>query len=161
MTGLPSGTLADTESTHCEGFDENDRRTVCIEDLRESAQTIDDSDDASTRKRKEATCGLGEARFHASVSCSKLIQIFRSTIRTEFLDGFEPDSCPVGFVRIGEDPGAKDQFICQDAASPYSVRRLPCDSWRLELLDHITDSSESTWDSAAPNKSIAPLKKAF
>ncbi|GAA5830765.1 hypothetical protein JCM3766R1_003418 [Sporobolomyces carnicolor] len=112
------GTLADTESTHCEGFDENDRRTVCIEDLRESAQTIDDSDDASTRKRKEATCGL------------------------EFLDGFEPDSCPVGFVRIGEDPGAKDQFICQDAASPYSCgpKQIDCSAQEGVLRTQCKDS---------------------
>ncbi|GAA5876501.1 hypothetical protein JCM16303_003557 [Sporobolomyces ruberrimus] len=98
------GTLADTESTLCEGFDENDRTTVCVEDLRDRDQVAYDLD-TTPRRRKAATCGL------------------------EFIVEFEPTSCPVGYTRIGQDSeGGEDHFICQDSASPYSCgpRQVDC-----------------------------------
>ncbi|GAA5897901.1 uncharacterized protein JCM6883_000856 [Sporobolomyces salmoneus] len=98
------GTLADTESSLCEGFDNNDRRTVCIEDLRELNKEGNDH-----ALRKEPTCGL------------------------EFLEGFDPSSCPVGFVRIGQESGEEGtHFICQDAASPYSCGPQQIDCYAQE-----------------------------
>jgi hypothetical protein len=55
-----SGTIADTESTLCEGFDENDRRTVCVEDLRDVSKQADIAAEKKLNRRKEATCGIGQ-----------------------------------------------------------------------------------------------------
>ncbi|GAA5860743.1 hypothetical protein JCM5353_005807 [Sporobolomyces roseus] len=117
--GCFCGTLADTESTLCDGFDEgNDRRTVCVEDLRETTTFVDNSVGTSSQpKRKRATCGL------------------------EFLVGLEPlsGSCPVGYSRIGKEgeteleEGEEDElFICRDTASPYSCGREQVDCYAQE-----------------------------
>ncbi|GAA5947732.1 hypothetical protein JCM3765_001057 [Sporobolomyces pararoseus] len=152
------GTLADTESTICEGFDENDRRTVCVEDLRELNKITTVGETAKTWRRKVATCGL------------------------EFLDGFEPASCPVGFVRIGSDtedePG---HFVCQDSASPHScgpqqidcyaqegVLRTQCrdsacdpqmckEGWRFRLIEVDDGSGEGTTTLASQCVRSKPL----
>ncbi|GAA5935359.1 uncharacterized protein JCM15063_001012 [Sporobolomyces koalae] len=108
------GTLADAESNLCDGFNEgNDRRAVCVEDLRQDADDLAKGEDFemtfSVRKRKQATCGL------------------------EFLPGFEPKSCPIGYERI-EDAKSRDghHFICQDSSSPYSCGPTQIDCYAQE-----------------------------
>ncbi|GAA5833470.1 hypothetical protein JCM11251_003504 [Rhodosporidiobolus azoricus] len=123
ITRCPSSTLArlDTEggcfcgklesdSTTCGGVDENDRRAVCVEDLREDAQRV------LALEGKAATKGKGKGK---KVERSKRR---RATCGLEFLAGHLPEigDCPAGYARIGDPTDEEAPFICQDTASPYS-----------------------------------------
>ncbi|GAA5968568.1 hypothetical protein JCM21900_004790 [Sporobolomyces salmonicolor] len=105
--GCFCGKLTDAEASPCHGFDENDRRAICVEDLRKEGSANGDG----TMRRRRATCGL------------------------EFLPGFEPQSeeCPVGYARVGDpERDGKEHFICQDAASPYSCGARQTDCYAQE-----------------------------
>ncbi|GAA6009826.1 hypothetical protein JCM10207_002123 [Rhodosporidiobolus poonsookiae] len=96
----------ESEATTCHGYDENDRRAVCVEDLRRDSDRIAQLEGrvfprgtkVERSKRRRATCGL------------------------EFLSGMEPPEreCPPGYARIGDPDDDDGPFICQDTASPYS-----------------------------------------
>ncbi|ORY55149.1 hypothetical protein BCR35DRAFT_310132 [Leucosporidium creatinivorum] len=100
VTRCPTGTFAQLtmegicncgtlgQGSTCEGYEENDRTAICVEDLRHG--------------KRWATCGL------------------------EFEPQFEPEECPVGYVRIGN-PKKERSFICQDALSPYSCGKEQVD----------------------------------
>ncbi|GAA5887070.1 hypothetical protein JCM6882_009437 [Rhodosporidiobolus microsporus] len=126
ITRCPSSTLArldaeggcfcgklESESSTCGGVDENDRRAVCVEDLRDDAQRIyalegkkKGKGKVERSKRRRATCGL------------------------EFLSGFQPETrdCPVGYARVGDPTDEEAPFVCQDTESAYScgVKQRDC-----------------------------------
>ncbi|GAA6052566.1 hypothetical protein JCM3770_003246 [Rhodotorula araucariae] len=107
----------DADATLCHGHNENDRRAICVEDLRDDAQR-------EGHQGKITARGGGEER--ASTERSKRR---RATCGLEFREGFEPASreCPVGYARVGEDDSAP--FICQDTASPYSCGKEQVDCY--------------------------------
>ncbi|GAA5858154.1 hypothetical protein JCM8547_005673 [Rhodosporidiobolus lusitaniae] len=112
---LDSSSSGASTSTICHGYDENDRKAVCVEDLR---------DDWARWDALEAPKGKGKA---GGVAMGKRKKVERSgrrraTCGLEFLPGFEPPSreCPIGYAQIGDPNDTKAPFICQDTASPYS-----------------------------------------
>ncbi|GAA5903378.1 hypothetical protein JCM5296_005631 [Sporobolomyces johnsonii] len=105
--GCFCGKLSNSEASPCHGYDENDRRAICVEDLRKEGN----ANGEGTMRRRRATCGL------------------------EFLPAFEPQSgeCPVGYARVGDpERDGKEHFICQDAASPYSCGTGQVDCYAQE-----------------------------
>ncbi|BGP28154.1 hypothetical protein Rt10032_c17g5883 [Rhodotorula toruloides] len=110
-----------SEASPCHGYTENDRRAICIEDLREDVEREEiiyqQLEEEGYFVKDELKALLGEGERERS-------KRRRGTCGLEFQPGFEPESraCPAGYARVGSRrEGAP--FICQDIASPYSCGR--------------------------------------
>ncbi|GJN94581.1 hypothetical protein Rhopal_007664-T1 [Rhodotorula paludigena] len=112
----------DADARLCHGSDQNDRRAICVEDLRDDAQRDesiharllrDDAEYAQEVRRKKLKKVLRGEKHERS-------KRRRATCGIEFLADFEPsqESCPIGFARVGDSDD--DPFICQSTSSPYS-----------------------------------------
>ncbi|TNY22314.1 hypothetical protein DMC30DRAFT_349126 [Rhodotorula diobovata] len=128
----------DRGASLCHGNEENDRRAICVEDLRDDAQRDEailqrlvkegydaegwpvakEGEAGERSKRRRATCGL------------------------EYREGFEPASqaCPAGYARVGDPEGGP--FICQHTASPYSCGREQRDCYSRPGILHAECSDE-------------------
>ncbi|BGO96237.1 hypothetical protein NBRC10512v2_007971 [Rhodotorula toruloides] len=110
-----------SEASPCHGYNENDRRAICIEDLRDDVEREEviyqQLEDEGYFVKDELKALLGEGERERS-------KRRRGTCGLEFQAGLEPESgsCPAGYARVGSRrEGAP--FICQDIASPYSCGR--------------------------------------
>ncbi|GAA6030680.1 hypothetical protein JCM8097_006269 [Rhodosporidiobolus ruineniae] len=180
VSKCPSGTMAqldtedgcfcgqlDSAGTTCHGYDENDRRAVCVEDLRSDAQRFAALEPHSSA----AAVGGGKKKGRSGRR--------RATCGLEFLAGFDDSdslACPIGYARVG--PNDKDApFICQDTASPFScgttqrdcysqpgVLRAACsegkceimmcqEGWRFAVVDSEDGSGEAV-TSCVPSKPL-------
>lgn len=144
--GRPRSGKLDRGASLCHGNEENDRRAICVEDLRDDAQRDEailqrlvkegydaegwpvakEGEAGERSKRRRATCGLGSFSPASLPSQVALLGTHNTTdtslVLTEYREGFEPASqaCPAGYARVGDPEGGP--FICQHTASPYSVR---------------------------------------
>ncbi|GAA5981765.1 hypothetical protein JCM11641_007417 [Rhodosporidiobolus odoratus] len=113
--GCFCGKLENGAST-CSGYDENDRKAVCVEDLRADVERLAKLEGEDAALQAQAAAPGGE---RGTVRRSRRR---RATCGLEFLSDFRPptNACPVGYARVGNPDDETAPFICQDTASPYS-----------------------------------------
>ncbi|BGP21098.1 hypothetical protein JCM10213v2_009278 [Rhodosporidiobolus nylandii] len=157
--GCSCGKL-DSSQTSCHGYDENDRRAICIEDLRS---------DAERWAVLEAPLAGAEGNAgHAAKRKAERSKRRRATCGLEFLPSFErpSGSCPIGYARIGDPDDEDAPFICQDTASPYSAdcTKNECEimmcqeGWRFHV---ITDDEAAAGVGVSGGASCVPAKPLF
>ncbi|BGP52413.1 hypothetical protein JCM10450v2_008391 [Rhodotorula kratochvilovae] len=137
----------DPDATLCHGHDENDRRAICVEDLRDDAQ-------------RESAMREAVARAEE----------FREGFEPA------SQACPIGYARVGEDDSAPficqdtaSPYSCGkgqvDCYAQPGVLRAECSDGRCEIMMcqegwrfHILDSDEETGYGSA---SCVPSKPLF
>lgn len=103
----------------CQGYEEEDRTSVCVEDLR-------------GRTKKNAVCGIefrtieSGSDFDAGVGVDSSSKANSKVEDDSHIDGEDDDEsfqrCPVSYERL--DNPTSDEVICQDSGSIHSVRRF-------------------------------------
>ncbi|GAA5909068.1 hypothetical protein JCM8208_007421 [Rhodotorula glutinis] len=109
----------DQGASLCDGNDLNDRRAVCIEDLRDD----DERDAAILERLVEEGYKVDDWPTAREGERGERSRKRRATCGLEYREGFELEAspCPFGYARVGGDDGVPP--ICQHTASPYSCGR--------------------------------------
>ncbi|GAA5847586.1 hypothetical protein JCM9279_005312 [Rhodotorula babjevae] len=124
----------------CDGNNLNDRRAVCVEDLRHDAER----DAAILERLVQEGYKVDDWPTEREGERGERSRKRRATCGLEFRERFELEAspCPVGYARISGDDGAPP--ICQHTTSPYSCGREQRDCYARPGVLHAqcTDDGE-------------------